>query len=151
MRILAAALALLLTPAPFGWPLAPPHPVLHRFQAPSLPYGPGHRGLDIGGVEGEPVLAVADGVVFFAGPVATRGVVSVAHSGGLRTTYEPVAPEVAVGQRVRRGEEVARLLPGHPGCPSVCLHLGVRRGKDYLNPVRLLSTQRVRLLPWRDP
>ncbi|HEX5404843.1 MAG TPA: M23 family peptidase, partial [Pseudonocardiaceae bacterium] len=33
----------------FHWPLAPPHPVLRPFQAPSTPYGPGHRGVDLGG------------------------------------------------------------------------------------------------------
>jgi len=135
----------------YGWPLAPPHPVLRPFQRPSGPYGPGHRGVDLGANAGEPVLAAADGVVSFAGWVATRGVVAVAHVGGLRTTYEPLQPEVTVGQRVRRGEEVGRLMPGHEGCDAACLHWGARRGNEYLDPLGLLSTQRVRLLPWREP
>lgn len=139
------------SPTRYSWPLAPPHPVLRPFQPPTGPYGPGHRGVDLGAAVGEPVLAAADGVVSFAGWVATRGVVSVAHAGGLRTTYEPIRPEVTTGQRVRRGEEVGRLMPGHEGCASSCLHWGVRRGDEYLDPLRLLSTQRVRLLPWREP
>jgi len=49
--------------AGFAWPLAPPHPVLRPFQAPSAPWGPGHRGVDLGGQPGDPVFAVADGVV----------------------------------------------------------------------------------------
>jgi len=140
-------------PAPtrYGWPLAPPHPVLRPFRRPTSPYGPGHRGVDLGANAGDPVLAAADGVVSFAGWVATRGVVAVAHLGGLRTTYEPVRPEVTAGQRVRRGEEVGRLTPGHEGCEAACLHWGARRGNEYLDPLGLLSTQRVRLLPWREP
>ena len=106
----------------YGWPVAPPHPVLRPFQPPSSPYGPGHRGVDLGAAVGEPVLAAADGVVSFAGWLATRGVVAVTHAGGLRTTYEPVRPEVTPGQRVRRGQEVARLMPGHEGCATGCLH-----------------------------
>ncbi|MFI9384703.1 M23 family metallopeptidase [Kutzneria sp. NPDC052558] len=135
----------------YGWPLAPPHPVLRPFQRPSSPYGPGHRGVDLGANTGEPVLAAADGVVSFAGWLATRGVVAVAHMGGIRTTYEPVQPSVTVGQRVRRGEEVGRLTPGHEGCEAACLHWGARRGTEYLDPLGLLSTQRVRLFPWREP
>jgi len=140
------------TSAPrYAWPLAPPHPVLRPFQQPATPYGPGHRGVDLGGADGEPVLVAADGVVSFAGSVATRGVVAVTHAGGVRTTYEPVRPEVTAGQWVRRGEEVGRLMPGHEGCAAACLHWGARRGSEYLDPLRLLSTQRVRLLPWREP
>jgi murein DD-endopeptidase MepM/ murein hydrolase activator NlpD len=125
--------------------------VLRPFQPPSSPYGPGHRGVDLGAAVGEPVLAASDGVVSFAGWLATRGVVAVTHAGGLRTTYEPVRPEVTAGQRVRRGEEVGRLMSGHEGCVTGCLHWGARRGAEYLDPLRLLSTQRIRLLPWREP
>jgi murein DD-endopeptidase MepM/ murein hydrolase activator NlpD len=59
-----------------------------------LPFGPGHRGVDLAAVAGAPVLAAGAGTVVFAGTVAGRGVVSVDHSGGLRTTYEPVLPTV---------------------------------------------------------
>jgi murein DD-endopeptidase MepM/ murein hydrolase activator NlpD len=135
----------------YAWPLAPPHHVLRQFRPPATPYGPGHRGVDLGAADGEPVLAAADGLVSFAGWLATRGVVAVTHAGGVRTTYEPVRPEVATGQWVRRGEEVGRLMPGHEGCPAGCLHWGARRGGEYVDPLRLLSTQRVRLLPWREP
>ena len=139
------------TAARYGWPLAPPHPVLRPFEPPSTRYGPSHRGVDLGAAADSPVLAAADGVVSFAGWLATRGVVAVTHAGGVRTTYEPIRPEVAVGQWVRRGEEVGRLMPGHEGCATACLHWGARRGDEYLDPLRLLSTQRVRLLPWREP
>jgi murein DD-endopeptidase MepM/ murein hydrolase activator NlpD len=134
----------------FGWPLAPPHPVVRAFEAPSSPYGPGHRGIDIGGVTGEPVLAAGAGVVVFAGQLAGRGVVSVDHPNGLRTTYEPVAPTVKAGRRVRAGAVLGRLRPGHAGCPGVCLHWGVRRGAEYLDPLALVASGHVRLLPWEE-
>ncbi|MFC4856406.1 M23 family metallopeptidase [Actinophytocola glycyrrhizae] len=133
----------------YGWPLAPPHPVIRPFVAPATPYGPGHRGADLGGQPGAPVSAAGEGVVVHAGPVADRGVVSIDHGDGLRTTYEPVTARVVTGQRVARGTVVGRLVPGHPGCAeAVCLHWGARRGTEYLDPLGLLSAGRVRLLPW---
>jgi murein DD-endopeptidase MepM/ murein hydrolase activator NlpD len=134
--------------AGFSWPLAPPHPVLRRFEPPSVPWGPGHRGVDLGGAAGDPVFAVADGVVVFAGPLVNRPVVSIDHPGGLRSTYEPVAPSVTAGQSVRRGQVIGSLVAGHPGCVA-CLHWGVRRGEEYLDPLMLVLRWRIRLLPWR--
>ncbi|HWO58881.1 MAG TPA: hypothetical protein VNO31_02405, partial [Umezawaea sp.] len=47
-----------------------------------------------------------------------------------------------------RGDPLGILQPGHEGCPiPACLHWGVRRGQEYLNPIRLLYPGRVRLLP----
>lgn len=138
---------------PFTWPLAPPHPVVRPFQAPDTPYGPGHRGVDLGGDVDEPVLAAADGVVVFAGQLAGRGVVSVDHANGLRTTYEPVSPAVTAGQRVTAGAVLGHLRPGHAGCTGapVCLHWGVRRGEEYLDPLALVAAiARIRLLPWKE-
>jgi murein DD-endopeptidase MepM/ murein hydrolase activator NlpD len=134
----------------FGWPLAPPHRVVRVFEAPSSPYGPGHRGVDLAAPAGAPVLAAGAGVVVFAGPLAGRGVVSVDHPNGLRTTYEPVDAVVKAGDRVVAGTVLGRLRPGHAGCPGACLHWGVRRGGEYLDPLSLVSTGRVRLLPWAD-
>jgi murein DD-endopeptidase MepM/ murein hydrolase activator NlpD len=134
--------------------------VIRRFQPPARPYGPGHRGVDLAGVAGQPVLAAGDGLVQFAGQVGGRGVVSIEHSGGLRTTYEPVAATVLAGRRVRRGEVIGSLVPGHghpddrtpdytpTSAPAVCLHWGARRGHEYLDPLPLLNLATVRLLPW---
>lgn len=130
-------------------PLGDPPIVSRPFDAPASPYGPGHRGVDLGGPPGATVRAAGAGVVVFAGMVAGRPVVSVAHAGGLRTTYEPVAPSVGAGEAVARGSPLGTLLPGHPGCPvSACLHWGLRRGDTYLDPLQLLRPPRIRLLPW---
>jgi murein DD-endopeptidase MepM/ murein hydrolase activator NlpD len=137
------------TPAgEFGWPLPGFPTVLRPFDPPAQPYGPGHRGVDLGGWAGEPVLAAGAGVVVFAGMVAGKPVVSVDHPNGLRTTYEPVVATVSPGQHVARGQPIGTLQAGHDGCPAAaCLHWGVRRGEEYLDPLWLLSPGRVRLLP----
>jgi murein DD-endopeptidase MepM/ murein hydrolase activator NlpD len=130
--------------APLGSELS----VTRRFDPPPDPYAAGHRGVDLGGTPGSPVLAAGDGVVAFAGMVAGRPVVSIDHADGLRTTYEPVDPSVAAGQRVARGSPIGALLTGHAGCPrEACLHWGLRRGATYLDPMLLLRPPRVRLLP----
>lgn len=133
----------------FGWPLRPVPVVSRPFQPPSRPYGPGHRGADLVGTEGQDVLAAGAGVVVYAAPLADRGVVSVDHAGGLRTTYEPVAARVRAGQIVARGEVLGTLAAGHAGCPApACLHWGLRRDRVYLDPLLLVRPAHVRLLPW---
>lgn len=132
---------------PWGWPLAGPHAVSRAFAPPASTYGAGHRGADLPGSPGAAVRASAAGRVTYAGLLAGRGVVVVTH-GALRTTYEPVEAAVRVEQVVARGEVVGRLSPGHAGCPvEACLHWGLRRGQEYLDPVRLVERGPVRLLP----
>ena len=138
-------------PAVAVWtaPVAGALDVTRPFEAPAHAYGPGHRGVDLGGAPGTPVLAAGDGVVGFAGMVAGRPVVSIDHADGLRTTYEPVDPGVGAGQRVVRGSPIGTLVPGHGGCPvEAGLHWGLRRGETYRDPLLLLVVQ-VRLLPLR--
>jgi len=145
----APAFAAATTPAP-RWtaPLTGPLDVTRPFERPPGPYAAGHRGVDLGGAAGSPVLAAGDGVVVFAGMVAGRPVVSIDHADGRRTTYEPVDPTVAAGQAVARGTPIGVLLAGHAGCPrEACLHWGLRRGETYLDPMLLLHPVQVRLLP----
>lgn len=137
-----------------GWrgPLDGRPPVTRRFAPPATPYGAGHRGVDLAAAPGAVVRAVGPGVVLFAGVLAGRGVVSVRHAGGLRTTYEPLQVAVRPGQAVPAGAALGRLVAGHPGCPAAaCLHWGLLRGDVYLNPLSLLGLVRVRLLPLGIP
>jgi murein DD-endopeptidase MepM/ murein hydrolase activator NlpD len=139
--------------ASFGWPLKPPK-IARPFHAPDSAYGAGHRGVDLAGDIGQPVLAAGAGLVRYAGRMVDRDVVTVEHPGGLRSTYEPVAATTTVGQQVARGQPLGHLQPGHPACaadrPKVCLHWGIRRGENYLDPLWLLGEGKVRLLPWDD-
>ncbi|SCL30234.1 Peptidase family M23 [Micromonospora nigra] len=136
----------------FRWPLdGVPRPV-RRFDPPPQPWLPGHRGVDLAAVPGATVRAAGAGIVLFAGPVAGRPVVTVGHADGLRTTYEPVRPTVRAGDTVPAGALLGELLAGHAGCPApACLHWGLRRAADYLDPLVLLGLGRVRLLPLTEP
>jgi murein DD-endopeptidase MepM/ murein hydrolase activator NlpD len=136
-------------PGGWRWPLAGTPVVARPFQAPPGPWAAGHRGVDLAAPPQATVLAAGPGVVSFAGWVAGVGVVSVTHQGGLRTTYEPVAPSVLAGMAVAAGDPIGRLLPGHGSCGPGrwCLHWGLLRGSVYLDPLTLLRRGPVRLLP----
>ncbi|MEV1287320.1 peptidoglycan DD-metalloendopeptidase family protein [Micromonospora sp. NPDC049679] len=132
----------------FRWPLDGAPRLVRRFDPPPQPWSPGHRGVDLAAPPGAVVRAAGDGVVLFVGRIAGRGVVSVQHAGGLRSTYEPVGSGVTAGARVTAGAPLGVLAAGHPGCPApACLHWGLRRGASYLDPLFLLGLGRVRLLP----
>jgi hypothetical protein len=119
--LLAATLALPASDPVGVWPLQPEPEVVHAFDPPDSPYGAGHRGVDLLGSTGQPVLAALPGSVTFAGPLAGRGVVVVDH-GATRTTYEPVAATVTVGSPVGAGTQVGTLqLPGSHCFPRACL------------------------------
>jgi len=120
--------------------------VITRFDPTQVSWGSGHRGVDLAGTPGELVSAAADGTVTYADVLAGRGVVVVDH-GVVRTTYEPVAATVAVGDVVSRGQPIGRLQAGHASCPATtCLHWGLREGDAYLDPLLLLGPS-IRLLP----
>lgn len=154
------------------WPVHP-HPIGRRFDPPAVAWGAGHRGVDLHAPPGASVVSPAPGVVAFAGRVAGKGVVSIDHAGGLRSTYEPVGALVTAGQTVGRGQVVGVLLgesaPADAGTapeargrvpsasrrrgpvghcsPDTCLHWGVRRNGTYLDPLSLVAPPRIVLLP----
>ncbi|WP_235529050.1 M23 family metallopeptidase [Phycicoccus sp. Root101] len=131
------------------WPLTPRPSVARPFVRPATTWGAGHRGVDLTSSQGSAVRAVDAGVVAHVGVVAGRGTVTVLHRSGLRSTYEPVDPGVAVGDEVGRGQVIGTVSAGGHCLPSTCLHLGALRGTRYLDPMTLLGAARVRLLPLR--
>ena len=139
-----------LRPAPSGsavWPLVPIPEVVGGFDLPESRWGAGHRGVDLAGHVDQPVRAALAGTVTFAGELAGRGVVVVSH-GRTRTTYEPVAATVGVGDTVGAGDRIGRLQSGGSHCtPAVCLHWGLLAGEQYLDPLTLVGAGPVRLLP----
>lgn len=70
-----------------------------------------HEGVDISNTVGTPVVAPADGVVSYAGPLGGFGnVVSVDHGHKISTFYAHLKQHnVSRGQQVRRGEVIALL------------------------------------------
>lgn len=129
------------------WPLRPRPTLLRRFVAPLSPYGRGHRGLDLAAAPGQRVYAVDAGIVTHAATVASRGTITVLHSSGLRSTYEPVDATVRPGERLARGQLLGVVEGGIEHCGGrSCVHLGALRGRDYLDPLPLLLRS-VILLP----
>lgn len=141
------------TTAPRGawtWPLRPQPVVRRRFDPPAHTWSPGHRGVDLAATVGQPVLSAGAGTVSFSGVVAGRGVVTVRHSGGLRTTYEPVDRRPAVGVTVARGGPIGVLATTAGHCaPAACLHWGAVSGESYRDPLSLLDPGHPVLLPLR--
>ncbi len=156
--VLGCALSLAATAAPafadgatWVWPLRPQPHLVRPFEPPAGAYAAGHRGVDLAGSVGHRVLAVADGVVTFVGMVAGKGVVVVDH-GTERSTYQPVAGAVARGEQVRAGQVLGRLQLGGSHCwPDACLHLGRVVSGSYLDPLALLGSGPIRLLPLSEP
>ena len=118
-------------PSPSGWPLAGGIRVVRGFDPPAQRWGAGHRGVDLAARPGDPVLAAAAGRVTFARSLAGRGVVVVDH-GAMRTTYEPVAAVVAVGDRITTGAVLGRLTGGGALPGRYLPALGSDRGPRHL-------------------
>ncbi len=134
--------------ATWRWPVSGPPRILRRFTPPPAPWLAGHRGIDLAAPAATPVLAAGQGTVGYAGSVAGRGVVTVNHPGGLRTTYLPVAAAVRSGDPVAPGDRLGTVQPGSAHCLESCLHWGLRRATVYLDPLLLLGQTRIRLLPY---
>ena len=134
----------------YDWPVAgDPPEVAHPFDPPPRPWLPGHRGVDLSAEDGAEVRAAGAGTVAFAGQVAGRPVLSIQHPGGLRTTYEPVTPQVQVGDAVETGTLIGHLAADGAHCPRACLHWGLRtEDEHYLDPLLLVGQEvTIRLYP----
>jgi murein DD-endopeptidase MepM/ murein hydrolase activator NlpD len=154
---ITGALAPALAPTPAAeprWraPLDGPMRIIRPFAPPAFPWLSGHRGVDLAAEPGTPVKAAGAGKIGYAGDVGGRGVVTVLHERGLRTTYLPVRPLMRRGTPVRPGDVIGLLEPSPGHCPATCLHWGLLRDHQYLNPLLLLGRAQVRLLPfWQTP
>ena len=162
LMLLVPASAASAAPRPaWDWPVDPPKVLVRQFIAPATAYSSGHRGVDLATASGS-VYAPADGVVHFAGVVVDRPVLSIRHTGGLISSYEPVETTLHKGAVVARGDAIGtvladrvltdpvltdpvltdpvltgRVLAGH--CSHVCLHFGVRRDGEYVSPLLVLG------------
>lgn len=123
-----------LTPAPsmqWLWPTA--GKVIDGFDAPR------NKGIDIGGSEGEPVKAAADGEVVHVGS-ALRGygnLVIIRHPGDFVTAYGHNRKIlVSQGQQVKRGQQIAEL--GRTDSDRPKLHFEIRHQGKPLDPVKYL-------------
>lgn len=150
--LLLAALAAAPVPLPanlaWGWPLAGSPTIVRGFDPPAKPWLPGHRGVDLLAPQGTAVLAPTDGVVAFSGVVVDRAVLTVAVADGLRLSFEPLASDLQAGDAVVRGQLLGVVEgPTHCRDPDAgCLHWGVRRGEEYVDPLQFLLDLRPSVL-----
>lgn len=96
---------------------------------------------------GDAVHAPGPGVVTFSGRVVDRGVVTITHPDGLRSSLEPVSDTPPVGTQVVTGEVVGVLASGGHCGQRDCVHWGVRRGDTYVDPLSLFEVGPIVLLP----
>ena len=99
-----------------------------------------HKGLDFAGTSGEPVVAVAAGVVTWAGERSGYGtLVEINHGNGYVTRYaHNQSALVAVGQTVTRGEHIALMgSTGHSTGPHV--HFEVLHNGTQIDPLTFVK------------
>lgn len=125
--------------------------LVEGFDAPTNPFGAGHRGADFAAGPGEPVRAAGSGTVSFAGAVAGSIHVTVDHGDGVLTTYSFLErANVSIGTQVERGAAIGRAggTGGHH--PAGVMHMGLRVGGVYVDPMSLFQpvdlTERVHLV-----
>lgn len=102
-----------------------------------------HPGMDFSGDSGDEILAVAGGLVTYAGTRPGYGiVVEIDHGNGYKTRYgHNRRVKVAVGRAVRAGEVIAEM--GSTGrSTGTHLHLEVWRDGRTLNPRQFLQAMR---------
>lgn len=105
-----------------------------------------HTGVDVANARWTPIRAAASGVVRFVGREPWGAwIVVLGHGNGLRTMYAHMVPTrvrgVAKGRSVRQGQVIGYM--GKSGMATgIHLHFEVRRDGNYVNPVRLLPTNR---------
>ncbi len=110
--------------SPFGWRI---DPITGRLEF--------HEGIDLAAPEGEPIHAVAAGVVTWAGPRYGFGNIVMINDGQGYTTYYAHCEKVLVkiGQVIRRGEPIA--LVGSTGMSTgPHVHFEVLRDNRPVNP-----------------
>jgi murein DD-endopeptidase MepM/ murein hydrolase activator NlpD len=131
-----------------GWPVDDPT-VVSGFRPPDHDWEPGHRGVDLAARAGDPVRAMTAGTVGFVGTVAGTPVVTIVLADGRRLTHEPVRGSVAAGTRVREGEVIGSVAAagGHCSASPGCLHVGLRTGDGYADPLSLLGRRPAVLKP----
>lgn len=100
-----------------------------------------HKGLDFAGKSGQNVLAVADGVVSFSGRRGAYGnMVELDHGNGYVTRYGHNQRNlVTVGQRIKKGEAIARM--GSTGrSTGTHVHFEVLKDGSQVNPKKFVAS-----------
>lgn len=97
--------------------------------------GKGHSGVDIGGVEGQPIVAAAAGYVIHSGWISGYGLtIIIDHGGGITTLYGHNSKLcVEVGQQVSQGYKIAECGSTGNSTGPHC-HFEVRENGEPVSP-----------------
>ncbi len=136
--------------APEGWPLRNGGVVTSKFgfrRHPITGRRSMHMGIDIAAKRGTDIVAMADGLVVFAGRKSGYGnIVQLRHANGLETRYAHNQRNlVKEGDLVKKSQVIAKLgSTGRSTGPHV--HFEVRKNGEAVNPMRYLDlSQRSRV------
>ena len=124
---LVALVLLLLAPPAGAWTWPASGPVLQEFQLGTNPYAGGqHRGIAVGGAEGEAVLAPRSGTISFAGSVPKYGLaLTIMTDDGYSVTLVHLASiGVKRNSSVSEGAVVGAIAPGGGESSTPYVHLG---------------------------
>ncbi len=102
--------------------------------------GENHKGIDLAGPTGSPIVASDGGTVTFAGTKSGYGLtVMISHGGGVETLYGHCSKLlVKVGQAVAKGEQIAKVgSTGRSTGPH--LHFEVRVGGKAVSPWKYID------------
>ncbi len=149
LLVIIAALAVTGPARAWTWPAS--GAVLMPFSFdPNHPYAGGqHRGIDVGGVAGETILAPAGGVISFAGTVPGSGKsITILTSDGWSVTLTQLGSiAVTKGAAVAEGDAVGTIGPsGDSEVSGAYVQLGVRHAdqdQGYVDPQTLLPARPV--------
>jgi murein DD-endopeptidase MepM/ murein hydrolase activator NlpD len=99
-----------------------------------------HKGLDIPGPVGTPILATADGIVGRAQRVSGYGkFIELDHGNAIQTRYGHMsALNVSAGQRVKKGDVIG-FMGSTGNSTGSHLHYEVRIAGDAINPIGFLT------------
>ncbi|WP_044282417.1 M23 family metallopeptidase [Bifidobacterium thermophilum] len=118
------------------------------FDRPSKRWATGHRGVDITAETGAVLIAPDDGVISFNGTVAGKDVISIKHSDGLTSTFEPAHSDLETGAPVFRSQPFGVADGSSDHCLDFCVHWGVMDAyDDYLDPSTLILPRTIALKP----
>lgn len=129
--------------------------VINQYEGPLLPYGAGHRGIDLPAALGTTVISPVSGEITFSGQVGYRDSISIRFGGSMWATLEPVCSDMAEGTLVSAGDPIGTLCQTNPNyqwhCELPCIHFGTRTDAGYFSPLALIGgLSGSRLVPWRD-
>lgn len=147
------------TQTALGAPLSAPFEVLLGYESSYSQGGRSvvHRGVDLSASEGDTVSSPLAGIVSFAGRVpvpggGSRNVVTIEFGDGLRITLLPLDRiTVKLGQRVSHGERIGEIaVVTGESTPAPHLHVSVRRGEAYIDPMPFLPVQTAMIVQPED-